>query len=106
MADHGILLLDLPRKNYCHFSVDSHDYWKLDSVVNVSGSGDTFTAGVARKLADVGSRNDLSKEILEEAVCFGLEAAQYSLRSKTAISKELKKDLKTSEWKKTILAVE
>jgi len=82
MAENGILLLDLPRNHFCHFAVDSHDSWKLDTVVNVSGSGDTFTAGVSRILAGVGGREDLSSEVLEEAVCFGLEAAQYSLRAK------------------------
>ena len=103
MADNGILLLDLPRNHFCHFSVDDNDSWNLDSVVNVSGSGDTFTAGVAKKLVNVGKRADLSSAVLEEAVMFGLEAAQYSLRSKTAISEDLCKDLEVSDWKKTIL---
>ena len=74
-------------------------------ITNVSGSGDTFTAGLASKLS-MANRSSLTSNSLEEAIKYGLEAAQYSLRSKTAISKKLQPNLALSNWQTVNLTVD
>ena len=89
-------------KQATHYPVDKNENWPNSSISNVSGSGDTLTGGFASRLAnEILTKGDLelSPKILDAAVKFGLEAAQYSLRSEKPVSEKISTDLvPKSEW--------
>ena len=103
MAEHGILVIDKITETASHYPVQHlsqgikggfnrgkistcvSDKWQHQKIMNVSGSGDTFTAGLAVKIMEnKWQPGDLKN--LDLAVKFGLESAQYSLRSFQTVS--------------------
>lgn len=111
MDQYGILLIDQINNQTFYYPVHENILWNPQPILNVSGSGDTFTGALSsvlfEKYVKLGEKSVqhkfesvLSNENLDAAVKFGLEAAQYSLRCNKPVSDKINKNLTVSDWKR------
>ena len=96
MDQDGVILVDGPNRSMKHYQTKNNQKWSNQPILNVSGSGDTFTGGFASQIAKYG---DLSSETLDKSVRFGLEVAAYSLRSDSPVCEKIDGDVEVSDWK-------